>query len=62
MTGWVRNLSDGSVEIEAEGGRETLESFLETIRTGHAGADISGIETQWKEPSQKKYKSFERSY
>jgi acylphosphatase len=59
LTGWVKNLSNGNVEIEAEGDRQTLESFLAAI---NSGANISDIETQWDNPSQSKYKSFEITY
>ena len=62
LTGWVKNLSSGQVEFEAEGDRETLESFLETIRSGQLGGNISDIETTWENPSQSKYKSFQISY
>jgi acylphosphatase len=62
LTGWVRNLSNGKVEIEAEGSRETLESFLTALKSSQLGANISGIETQWEKPFQNKYKSFVISY
>lgn len=32
--GFARNLSDGSVYIEAEGGREQLDSYVEWCRRG----------------------------
>jgi acylphosphatase len=62
LTGWVKNLNNGKVELEAEGDRQTLELFLTKITSSHLGANISGIETQWEKPSQQKYKSFEISY
>jgi acylphosphatase len=34
VTGFVRNLDDGSVEVRARGDREGLESFLDSLRIG----------------------------
>jgi len=34
ITGYVKNMSDGSVYIEAEGNRERLENFLSWCRKG----------------------------
>lgn len=34
VTGWVKNGSDGSVEMEAEGEREDIRSMFETIERG----------------------------
>jgi acylphosphatase len=34
LTGWVRNLDDGRVEVTAEGGRADLAAFVERLRQG----------------------------
>lgn len=34
ITGWVRNLPDGKVEVVAEGEEERLKEFLRNIREG----------------------------
>ncbi|WP_101844024.1 acylphosphatase [Halobacillus sp. Marseille-P3879] len=34
LTGWVKNKSDGTVELEAEGRDEDLHSFYEEINNG----------------------------
>lgn len=34
LTGWVRNLDDGRVEVTAEGDRTGLEAFVERLRQG----------------------------
>jgi acylphosphatase len=43
LTGWVANRYDGSVEIHAEGGAETLQRFLTLIRIGPAFADVEDV-------------------
>ncbi|MBM7569898.1 acylphosphatase [Aquibacillus albus] len=32
--GWVRNLSDGTVEVEAEGDSKKVDQFIEMIKKG----------------------------
>ncbi|MFB1049373.1 acylphosphatase [Paraliobacillus sp. JSM ZJ581] len=34
LTGWVRNLSDGTVEIEAEGESKIVDQFVDLIKKG----------------------------
>ncbi|WP_407269915.1 acylphosphatase [Radiobacillus sp. PE A8.2] len=34
VNGWVRNLNDGSVEIEVEGETEDVEDFIEAVKEG----------------------------
>lgn len=41
--GRVRNLSDGSVEIEARGSRENMRSFIEQIEIGPAGSRVDNV-------------------
>jgi acylphosphatase len=54
LTGWVRNLPDGRVELVAEGSDEALASFLRELRKtmGHYIRDLQedyGAATgQWK--------------
>ena len=43
VTGFIRNLDDGSVEMEAEGDRESLAKMIEIIASGHF-VDIERIE------------------
>ena len=50
LAGWVRNLSDGTVEIWAEGRRETLEKFIQKVQEGPSYANVSNLEIDWREP------------
>jgi acylphosphatase len=34
VTGWVRNLEDGGVEVRVEGTPETVDAFLASLRGG----------------------------
>jgi acylphosphatase len=47
LAGWVRNCWDGTVEIVAEGERETLEKLLSAIRKGPPASYVSGVKTDW---------------
>jgi acylphosphatase len=47
VTGWVRNLVDGRVELIAEGEEEELKAFLEAIHQTQLGNYIRGQETNW---------------
>lgn len=43
LTGWVKNLSDGRVEIVAEGEEKNLYDFLDKLKNGYLGKNISEI-------------------
>lgn len=56
ITGMVRNLPDGTVELLAEGERETIERFLADIRSA-MHTYIAECTAQWKLGS-RQYPSF----
>lgn len=43
LCGWVRNMDDGSVEIEAEGDSEALQRFEMAIRRGPRSARVDDV-------------------
>lgn len=47
LTGWVRNLPDGSVEFVAEGARADLERLLDFVHVGPSMAVVENVDTQW---------------
>jgi acylphosphatase len=47
VTGWVRNERDGSVRLEAEGDRETLDSLVEAVQQGPRMARVENVEVDW---------------
>lgn len=49
ITGTVRNLADGRVELTAEGAKTELEAFLEAIHEGGLAANIRREDANWSE-------------
>jgi len=49
ITGWIRNVEDGSVEVIAEGEKEWLVALLEWCSHGPAGASVDRVEHEWLE-------------
>jgi acylphosphatase len=47
VTGFVRNLENGTVEVVAEGNSETLTKFLADIRRGSALSQIDSVDAVW---------------
>ncbi len=50
LTGWVRNLADGSVEVQVAGDSEVLERFRQRLRDGPRFARVEGIEESTLDP------------
>lgn len=50
VTGSVRNLPDGRVELVAEGLKDELEAFQLGIRESGLGSFISNEQTAWEDP------------
>jgi acylphosphatase len=57
LTGWVRNLDDGRVEVLAEGPAGPIESFLERLREGPSLARVDSFEVR-REPSTGEFRDF----
>lgn len=49
LTGIVRNLADGRVELICEGSRTELEAFQQAIRDAGLGRLITGENASWSE-------------
>ena len=43
VRGWVRNRSDGTVEVVAEGSRDSVGSLVEWCRQGPPRAHVTGV-------------------
>jgi len=44
LTGWVKNLQDGSVETVAEGDLEAIEDFYSWCQIGPPNAHVTNVE------------------
>jgi len=49
VSGVVRNLVDGAVEVEAEGDRASLERLVEALRAGPRAARVVSVDVGWSE-------------
>ena len=47
LTGWVRNLRDGAVEVTAEGPRASLDQLLSFLQRGPTAARVAEVQTKW---------------
>ncbi len=58
INGYVRNLYDGDVEIDAEGERSMLEELIKEVKVGPRAAHVADLKISWKDPD-RNYKQFE---
>ena len=47
VRGYVQNLGDGTVKVVASGPRKSLETLLQELWRGPAGAHVTSVETEW---------------
>ncbi len=47
IKGWVKNNSDGSVTVVAEGDEEPLKTLIQWCKHGPPGARVDDIEVSW---------------
>jgi acylphosphatase len=47
LTGYVRNLPEGTVEVNAEGERNKLEKLISYLEIGPPGARVEKVVTNW---------------
>jgi acylphosphatase len=57
LSGWVKNLYNGDVEIFAEGRREDIQALVQWAAQGPPGARVSGVKTNY-QPYQGFYTRF----
>jgi acylphosphatase len=47
LSGWVRNCSDGSVEVVAEGPKKVIEELIRWCHHGPPGAHVHNVRIKW---------------
>ncbi|MBV9309496.1 MAG: acylphosphatase [Solirubrobacterales bacterium] len=50
VSGWVRNRSDGAVEVVAEGAPDAVERMVDFCREGPGRAQVQDVEVSEEEP------------
>jgi acylphosphatase len=61
LTGYVKNMPDGSVYIEAEGSEDKLTKLIKFAKKGPDSAEVDSIEYEYKQALYK-FKGFDYSY
>lgn len=49
LTGWVRNLRDGRVEVLAEGDKEKIEELISRLKGGPPLSQVDRVDARWEE-------------
>jgi acylphosphatase len=49
LTGWVRNLGDGRVEVMAEGEKGNIEGLIANLKEGPPFASVENVDIAWEE-------------
>lgn len=51
IVGTVENLTDGTVEVVAQGEEKDLEDYIQKLRRGSILSRVDGVALEWREPS-----------
>jgi len=57
ITGYIRNLPNGTIEVVAEGPEEKLNEFLDWLHHGPSSAIVERVDVEW-QPYLGQYNSF----
>ncbi len=52
VTGYVRNLPDGRVELVIEGDEEEVRAYAEALRTSQLGSHIRNADVNWSDATE----------
>ncbi len=51
IRGFAKNLSDGRVEVVAEGEHGLVEEFMKELRRGPMSAHVTDVRVEWEDPT-----------
>ena len=57
LSGWVKNIPDGSVSISVEGEKKILNRLIDRVKIGSPLSKVEAVEVIWK-PFENKFNSF----
>ncbi|MBI4721935.1 MAG: acylphosphatase [Candidatus Stahlbacteria bacterium] len=49
LTGWVKNLPNGMVEVMCEAEKGLILEFIKELKIGPPSANVVGVQVEWKE-------------
>ena len=49
LTGWVKNLEDGRVEVMFEGEKEKIEEIIKKCKDGSRASEVTHVDVIWEE-------------
>ena len=50
LTGWIKNIPDGTVELVAQGSPDVLKDFVEYLHEGSLLANVDAVAVDWRTP------------
>lgn len=50
LRGWVKNNTDGSVLVRAQGAPDVLKEYVEYLHEGSLRADVATVSVEWESP------------
>ena len=62
ITGYVKNLVNGDVEIYAEGEEQKTAKFFQEVKNGPTFSRVIDAKADWNRIAEKKYSSFSITY
>lgn len=49
IVGWVKNLTDGTVEVIAEGNEDELQKLIDWLHVGSPRSNVENVDVKWSE-------------